>query len=257
MKKFKDLIKEINSVLDSLVLFDVAVNTILIFLAVYLFLALFNLYPISAVFPAAAYFLIASSKKIGSDKMMAVESKYSDLREKLRTAADNINLENPVVNELQEEVMRDAKKVGISSFLNPKNLSYRIFVCIILAFTIVFISTMHLSFLDMENLLKEIPDLIDNSFSRLSSASDFTDVNLTEDIYGDMELAVLGNQELNIKIKPANFRVSVKEGGEVEERQFDEITADDVFIESSEVFEENIPVEEQELVKTYFKKITG
>ena len=257
MKQFKNLIKEINSTLNELVLFDVSVNAILIFLSIYLFLALFNLYPIFAILPAAVYFLMAASKKMSVSKMKTVENKYNELREKLRTAADNINLENPVVNELQEEVTHDVKKVGISSFLNPKKLSYRIFVCVILAFTIVFVSTLHLSFLDLENLLKQVPDLLDKPFGRSRYATSFEDVNLTEDIYGDKELAVLGNEKINIKIRPANFKVNVKEGGKIEEKKFDEIFPGEVFVESAEVFEENIPLEEQELVKTYFKKITG
>lgn len=258
MKDFKKLIKEINITLNELILFRVSVNAILLFLSIYLFLALFNLYPIFAALPAIVYFLMAFLKKSKINKMKAVESKYADLNEKLRTAADNIGLENSVVNELKEEVMRDVKQVGISSFLNPKKLSYKIFVCVILAFTIVFISTFHLSFLDLENLLKELPELLEkNPLGRKGYATSFEDVNLTDDIYGDKNLAVLGNEEINIKIKPANFKVSVKEEGEAEEKNFDEIFPGDVFIESSEVFEENVPLDEQELVKTYFKKITG
>jgi len=257
MKQFRSLIKEINSTLNGLVLFDVSINAILLFLSIYLFLALFNLYPIFAVFPAVVYFLMASLKKMGKNKMKTVESKYDNLREKLRTAADNVDLENSVVAELQEEVAHDMKKVVVSSFLNPKKLSYRIFICVILAFTIVFVSTLHLSFLDLENLLKQVPDLLDNSLGRFGTAAAFSDVNLTDDIYGDKELAVLGNEKINIKIQPANFKVNVKETGKIEEKQFDEIFPGEVFIESSEVFEENIPLEEQELVKTYFKKITG
>lgn len=258
MKNFKKLIKEINSTLNELILFHVSINAILLFLGIYLFLALFNLYPFSAALPAIIYFLMATFKKFRINKMRIVESKYHDLNEKLRTAADNIGLENSVVNELKEEVMRDVKKVGISSFLNPKKISYKIFVCVILAFTIVFISTFHLSFLDLENLLREVPELLENNpFGRKGYATSFEDVNLTDDIYGDKELAVLGNEEINIKIKPANFKVSVKEEGEIEEKNFDEIFPGEVFVESSEVFDENIPLDEQELVKTYFKKITG
>lgn len=258
MKKFKNLIKEINKTLNELILFSIAINTILLFLGIYLFLALFNLYPASALLPAAIYFLIAAYKKMGSNKMKTVESKYDMLREKLRTAADNVDLENPVVDELQGEVMQEVKRVGISSFLNPKKLSYKIFVCVILAFTIVFISTFNLSFLDLENLLEQIPGLLEkNPLGRFGTAANFEDINLTDDIYGDKELAVLGNEKINIKIQPANFKVNIKEGGKVEEKQFDELFPGEVFVESAEVFEENIPLEEQELIKTYFKKVTG
>lgn len=258
MKKFNELIKEINRTLNQLILFDVLVNTILLFLIVYLVLALFNLYPILSIVPSAIYFLISATKKLSFNKMKAVEGKYFHLKERLRTAADNMQKQNAVVNELQEEVIHDVKRVGISSFLDPKNLSIKIFVSVILAFTIVFISTMNLAFLDVENLLKQIPEYIENNPIRNPGQTfAFDDVNLSEDLYGEEDIALLGNEKINIKIQPSNFKVSVKEGGEIEEKQFDEIAADNVFVESSEVFEENIPTEERELVKTYFKKITG
>ncbi|MBL7054129.1 hypothetical protein ISS05_00030 [Candidatus Woesearchaeota archaeon] len=260
MREFKKLIKEINKTLNELILFHTIVNTILIFLSIYLFLALFNLYPIFAILPAVVYFFMATYKKTNINKMKIIEGKYDILKEKLRTAADNANLDNSVVNELKEEVMDDVKNVGISSFLNPKKISYRIFICVILAFTIVFVSTLHLSFLDLDNLIKQIPELLENNpLKRLGTTANFEDVNLTDDIYGDKELAVLGNEKINIRIQPANFKVSVKESGKIEENNFDEIFPGDVFVEGGEIYDEvsGSTLEEKDLIKTYFNKVTG
>lgn len=258
MRKFKNLVKEINVTLTQLIIFSVAVNTILIFLSVYLVLSIFNLYPLIALVPAVVYFGSAFIKKSKINKMRAVENKYSDLKEKLRTAVDNADQDNPVVNELKEEVMDEVKQVGVSSFIKPKNISYKILACIIISFGIVFASTFHLSFLDVDNLLSQMPELIEKARQAGAKATaGIEEVNLTEDIYGDKELASLGNEEINIKIKPANYKVSVKEAGDIEEKQFDEMALGDVFVESSETFDEDIPLEEQELVKDYFNKITG
>ncbi len=257
MKHFKNLLKEIRITLTQIILFDVILTSILIFLAVYLILALLNLYPIMAVLPAIIYFIISLTKKERVNKMRSVEDKYDFLSEKLRTAADNANKDNPVINELQEEVMQDIKNVQVSSFLNTKSISYRIFLSIIIAFAIVFASTLNLQFLDLEYLLGEVPKMLENNPLGSKGTAALEEVNLSQDIYGNKNIAALGNEEINIKIKPSNFKVSVRETGDTETRDFDEIFPGDVFVESSENFEENIPVEEQELVQQYFNKITG
>ena len=127
MKNFANLINEVNRTLNEIFLFETLIHTILLFLVVYLFLSLFNLYPISALVPAAIYFVLSAYSKFRKNKIRIVEGKYSPLNEKLRTAADNVNEDNPVVNELEEEVVRDLKNVGLSSFVQTRKISYKIF----------------------------------------------------------------------------------------------------------------------------------
>lgn len=251
------MVREVRTTINQLVILDVFMTALFLFLAVYMLLALLNLFPIMAALPAVVYFAAALNKKLRINKMRTVEGKYSALNEKLRTAVDNSKMDNPVVNELQEEVMRDIKEVHVSSFVNTKSISYRIFLCVLLAFGIVFISTLNVQFLDLEYLLGRVPELIENSIPGNNAAEALSDVNLTDNIYGSKDIAVLGNEEINIKVKPSNFKVSVKDTGDAEQRQFDQIFPDDVYVEKSGNFEENIPVEEQELVQQYFNKVTG
>ena len=70
-------------------------------------------------------------------------------------------------------------------------------------------------------------------------------------------LAVLGNEEIDIRIKPTNYEVNVREEGDVEQKQFDEIFPREVAVEQASAFEEKIPEEQQELVKSYFNKLAG
>jgi hypothetical protein len=193
-----------------------------------------------------------------SDKRKIVESKYEPLKEKLRTAADNINEENPVVNELEEEVVYDLKHVGLSSFIQTKHISYKIFTTVFLSFAIVLATTLNLYIVDLNIFLGNIPDVIDNF--RIGKRGDNTllgEINESEDIYGDSKLAVLGNEEIDIKIKPVNYEVNVREEGDLEQKQFDEIFPREVAVEQASAFEERIPEEEQELVKNYFNKLAN
>ena len=115
MKSFIKVIKEINKTLNFLFIFETILNAVIFFLVVYFLMSLVNLFPILALIPAIIYFamrLYANSKR---DKRKIVESKHEPLREKLRTAADNVNEENIVVNELEEEVIHDLDHMGLSS----------------------------------------------------------------------------------------------------------------------------------------------
>jgi hypothetical protein len=255
MKNFNKVIREINRTLNFLIIFETTINTVIFFLIVYLLLSLINLYPILAIIPAVVFFasrLYVSSK---SDKRRAVESKYGPLKEKLRTAVDNVDEKNPVVDELQEEVVHDLKHVGLSSFISTKSVSYRIITTILLSFAIVFATTLNLYIVDVNKFLTNLPEVLENLNPRTSSNTVIGEINESQDIYGDSKLAVLGQQEIDIKIKPVNYEVNVREEGDVEQKQFDEIFPGDVNVEQSSAFEEDIPEEQQQLVKDYFNKL--
>jgi len=257
MKNFIRVIKEINRTLNFLIFFETTINAAIFFLVVYLLLSLINLFPILALIPAIVYFAARLYVNSKIDKRVAVERKYEPLKEKLRTAADNIEEENPVVNELQDEVVHDLKNVGLSSFISTKRISYKIMTTILLSFAIVFATTLNLYVVDLNKFLGNIPEFLNNVNPLRASNSPLGEINESEDIYGDSKLAVLGEKEIDIRIKPVNYEVNVREEGDLEQKEFGEIFPSEVAIEQSSAFEENIPEEQQELVKNYFNKLTG
>ena len=257
MKNFIKVIREINKTLNFLITFESILNAVIFFLVVYFLLSLVNLFPILAIIPAVIYFAMRLRVRSKVDKRKIVESKYEPLKEKLRTAADNISEENPVVNELEEEVVHDLKHVGLSSFIQTKRVSYKIFTAIFLSFAIVFATTLNLYIVDLNKFLSNIPDMLENINSRRADNIPLGGINESEDIYGESKLAVLGEEQIDIKIKPVNYEVNVREEGDVEQKQFDEIFPKEVMVEQASAFEERIPEEQQELVKKYFDKLAG
>lgn len=258
MKKFRKAIREINSSIAFLMWFETVLNTIVFFLIVYLFLSMINVYPMAAAIPAAVFFFVRIFSKSRVDKKRMVEQEYKPLREKLRTAADNMKESNPVVDELQEEVVHDLKNVTLSSFLNTKSIFFKIAMTMVLSFAIVFTTTMNLYVVDFNSLIASIPDILEqtNPVNRGKTAP-LGEINETDDIYGDSKLAVLGDDQIDIKIQPVNYEVSVREEGDLEQKQFDEMFPTEVAIEQSSAFEERIPEEQQELVKNYFNELAS
>ena len=132
---------------------------------------------------------------------------------------------------------------------------YKIFATILLSFAIVLATTQNLYIVDLNTFLSNIPEFLDDINPRISDNILLGDINESDDIYGDSKLAILGNQEIDIRIKPANYEVNVREEGDVEQKQFDEIFPREVDVDQASAFDEKIPEEEQELVKNYFNKL--
>ena len=253
MKQFSDVVKEINKTLNELILFENIVNTTLVFLVFYLALSVFDFNPLFALIPALLYLGFYSYMSFKSYKPLIIESKYAPLREKLRTAADNIGMDNPIVEELEYEVTSEMKNVGLSMFINPRTLSYKIFGVVLLSFMVIFATTLNLKLLDFAK--QKVPDIFETK--GLKGVGNFvaTKLNTSEDIYGKDDVAKLGDKELNIRIKPVDFKVNVKEEGDVQQQKFETVFPQDLTVKETVAYEENIPQEQQELVKNYFKKL--
>ncbi len=253
MKPFSLVIKEINRTLNELIFFENIVNATLVFLVFYLILSVFDFTPLYSLLPALAYLGFYSYLSFKSSKSLIVEGKYAPLREKLRTAADNIKLDNPILQELEYEVTSEMKNVGMSMFINPRTLSYKIFAVMLLSFMIIFATTMNLKLIDFAK--NKIPNIFETK--NLKGVSNFNAVqlNTSADIYGKNDVAKLGDNELNIRIKPIDFKVNVKEEGEFKQQKFETLFPKDATVKETSAYEENIPQEQQELVKNYFKKL--
>lgn len=253
MKQFSNVVKEINKTLNQLILFENIVNTTLVFLVFYFILSIVDFHPLYALIPALLYLGFYSYISFKSYKPLIVEGKYSPLKEKLRTAADNIGLENPVVEELEYEVTSEMKNVGLSMFINPKTLSYKIFAVMILSFVIIFTASLNLKLLEFAK--QKVPNIFETK--NLKGVGNFvaSQLQTDEDIYGKDDVAKLGDKELNIRIKPIDFKVNVKEEGDVQQQKFETVFPNELVVKETVAYEENIPQEQQELVKNYFKKL--
>src|SRR3989338_3119066 len=115
MKQFSNVVNEINRTLNEIILFENIVNTTLVFLVFYLVLSVLDLHPMLALVPALGYLGFYSYISFyRTSKPLIVESKYAPLKEKLRTAADNLDKDNTIMQELEYEVTSEMKNVGLS-----------------------------------------------------------------------------------------------------------------------------------------------
>lgn len=265
MKRFTKAVEDINFSFNNVIIFTNVVNSIVILLVCSLVFTLFRYNIAYALIPSILYFGVSTAGKIRQKHYMDIEKAYLLLEEKLRTAVDYKDVENPFVDDLHKEVIRDLKGVSISSFFASKAVSYKIFISLILSFLIVFLA-MNNVYIDFSELVNGFNNIKPAKYSYLTgneSGEGGTERDVraaggigAEDIYGEQMVAQLGKERLKMLIKPSSYEINLDEVEEPERVEFLDVFPDEIFSSSAESYEENIPKEQQELVKNYFEKIT-
>ncbi|MBW2984822.1 hypothetical protein KY361_06900 [Candidatus Woesearchaeota archaeon] len=271
MDQFRKVLREINSTLGNISVFDNLLDAVIIFLVCFLILILIKFYPLLALIPAIIYMIVAPIKKVNKlkrKKAKIVEESYPPLKEKLRTAVDNIQVSNPIVEALQREVISDMRNVRISSFISGKSTSYKILVSVSLCFIILFVAA-HDFGVDIKDLADKGRKIIDAAYviggdelgEELGEIMAATGGTELDDIYGKESTANLGNEVIDVELKPISYEIDVRKVKDVEEKEFeetilDETCADEGACTPQESFRNEYPKEQQELVKNYFLKIS-
>ncbi len=258
MKDFRKVLKEIDFELNKLLLFDVFLTTMIVLLVFYLALALLGLPRVYCLF-ALTYFVIAAAMKMRERKTLDVELKFGFLKEKLRTAEDNINLRNPVVEELQHEIVSDLKKVDEGAFISGKKTYIKSAIVVLLCFLVIFIAPMaapEFNFINKEpNETTEIGEKAMGAGTFLKKEATGGLTPSPDNIYGEESVAQLGKRELKVTIQPAGYELNVRDISDIEEIEFVEDFPEEIEATSAQMYEEKIPKEHAELVKNYFKAL--
>jgi len=265
LDKMKDFIKIINEIkfnFNSLVIFSNLLTSIIIFLAGYLLLTFIQFHPIIAIIPAIAFFVAETDIKIKKKHYKEIEDAYPELKDMIRTAADNLSMQTPMVDELQKEVAIGMKKVRISSFIQTKEVSQKILISIAICFLILTIAVTGFSF-DISLAFDDVASFFGfNIFPGNKTGGAPGNVlsaggGAAEDILGDNTIAKLGSQKAEFSLSPSGYELSLSDIRAPEQRNFKEAFPTEIFGESAETYEEKILTkEEYEIAKEYFLKIT-
>ena len=161
----------------------------------------------------------------------------------LRTAADNINTEGVVIKELNKDVLREMKKVATSSFFTQKILASKIISISFLSLITLFILSSNLHIVDANNLIKGLGYVPEKVFG-----SD-------EGLYGDESVAELGKEKVTFELNPLSYELNLDQIRPPEKKEFESMYPKEITATPERSFEENIPKDQQELVKRYFDRI--
>lgn len=239
-------------------LFNVLLNALLLFALCAIVLALLKVSWYYAAIPAILYFIPFSIKNVKQIRLREAEEKIPELEWQLRTTEDTLGQENEVIESLHHRVMQILTHLKTSYLVDGKILGYKMGAVVALVGLFILFSTQ--SFLtDMINpngltglFAKDPGDLAFNDVNGSSLKSTYGD----RDIYGDKDLAELGNNALDLELKRQNNDLNYDDLNDPQNRQFtSQGSIGDIGASADASYEEEIDEEHQQLVKTYFEKL--
>jgi len=127
-------LRELRKVLTEISIVDNGLYAIAVFMVFVLVLALARLSWIFALVPFAIALVFGIIKSYKSADYKSVEDKFPDLREQLRTVADNLDKDNEIITQLHQEVLRKIKQVKVSFFMPFGKLTKKLGAIILVSF---------------------------------------------------------------------------------------------------------------------------
>lgn len=198
-----------------------------------------------------------------SDKASAIqiiESKYPELRERLRTAYDNRNTSNIVVNDLINTVLDSAKKVKSSDLMNKKRFTSGI-IAVLITLSMLSIITIY----DYDTDIKPV-DIGKDIFAPedgdgpddlpITDDGEDDDNSRQDEIQGETSIVVVEGEKIDLKIPPSSAPGFNPSGGDEEDtKPFEPSSAYDISVISSRAYYENLPEGHQDIIKQYFEEM--
>jgi len=257
-RKIRAMFLEI--VISSVILaaLDAALSAILVFALSFFVLIFFRVTPFFGIIPASVIMIIVFAKNLSKSKVAEIEQRYPALNERLRTSRDYMYVDNPIVDELNKEVLHYIKNVDVHSFLNPKSMFFRTVGLSIVLFLITAISATGFSLFDVSAYVRD-SGLLDrfNDIVYFFGEDNVTIINDASIYDDDGSFAKLGDKEMRITVGQSYTDIDITKVGDPEKNDFGGgyPGAIDIGADAQSGYSENIPKEHKDIIKKYFETI--
>ncbi|MFP4654491.1 MAG: hypothetical protein ACLFMM_02250 [Methanohalobium sp.] len=198
-----------------------------------------------------------------SDKTGAIqiiESKYPELRERLKTAYDNRNTRNIIVNDLINSVLESAKKVSSSDLLNKKKVASGI-LAVLVALSMLSIIAIYDYDTDIKpvDIGKDIfapEDGDDPDDLPITDNREDDDNNRKNELQGETSIVEVEGEKKDFKFPSSSAPGFNPSGDDNEDTEpFEPSSANERDVISSKAYYENLPEGHQDVIKRYFEEM--
>jgi hypothetical protein len=237
------LLSEIRTEVFKAVVLETFLDSCFIFLLSFLILSIINFHPLLATIMFVASFAYLAITRMKGFRLRSVEDRNPVIREMLRTAADNVNSDNFVIRALNSELITRMRHVATSSLMKLNRIVYKLIGIAVLAMLIIYVSATQFMLFDLNKL-------ISTGFSPVVKEGS------VEDIYGQKtDVPALGSNPVDIKLNPLSYEINIDKINEAQPKEFKSDFPMEVYASQENSYEENIPKEQQVIVKNYFASI--
>ena len=192
--------------------------------------------------------------KIKQNKILVIEKKYPNMKERLRTSYDHQSRSNYVIDSLHNDIVRMMKRVDVNAYLNSRTVSVKVVLVCFMLFSVLYFSSVGLDILDITTRISN-SDFYDGIRGRVEDAFDNRIQILKRPRLDEPRLLSLGEDDFNLTIETYNTELDITDISSAEKNDYGGHYPEEVAGAAQEVYEEGIPEEYKEIIKTYFKKI--
>lgn len=200
MARLNQRINEAERVFWGIQIYEIILDFLIIFLVYSIFLQIIRFSIIFAIFPTMITMVLFLYYKIRNvDMISKIEAKNPMLKERLKTAKDNIQADNIIARDLKDDVSSALNTMEASSFLETKTFTSRVVMVIGLLFVLITFAAFDLrdlsaDLLNKNKILDSVGIMIDEYNREFGDASKRrgNDWEATEDLYNISEKEKLG-----------------------------------------------------------------
>lgn len=203
--------------------------------------------------------IIRSRHRIKKDAINILEEKHPVLNERLRTAYDNRNLQNIIIDDLKAKVLLDIASIKPSELLDPKIVKIGIGLMLLTgtASTYIAVTDYHTD-VTPKDLPGEIPfisgkgpDMLKQDGENIQKSNESR-----ENLFGPPAVIVVEGTKVDLKIPPgAGQGFTSKEDKNKTKDDFSRSAAYDPSIVASKAYYENLPEGYKTVIQSYFENM--
>jgi|SaaInlStandDraft_4_1057021.scaffolds.fasta_scaffold67807_1 hypothetical protein len=220
MEDVKKLFKELYYEIFKIVFLNALLESVIFFLVAHIILSFLNFsyhYSLTITLVFISVNIAFRMKKI---KLKYVEDKNPSIKEILRTARDSYGEDNFMVRACFEDLVTRMKEASSGNMLSAQSLLLKVSLIIVLCFVLIISSPY---FVDLPGIVSDLnlPDWNGKHATSINANEIYgIEFNESEDIYGESSVAILGNEEVELRINPELNEINLNEVKPIEEKTF-------------------------------------
>ncbi len=191
---------------------DCFMDSVVVGLAISAVLIAFGVSLFFSVIVGGAYLFKGFVKSLKSSSLSEIEKKIPNLEWQLRTAADNSDKENELINRLNEEVAEKVGFVSISDLLSGKRTLKRLFFVVLLGALIFYVQLSGFNFIDAA-VGEDGMGPISKIAGLFSGEEDINGRKNRFDIFGDEKDIAIGQRELELELGTESNEIDLSQEG--------------------------------------------
>lgn len=185
-----------------------------------------------------------------------MEDANPQLKDILRTAHDNQKESNPMMDALFSELRGKLRTASSGNLLDSKKIGMRIVSAILIVFMIVFFSSITINLKKIDIPLDNFKFLRDNTPAH--GEANMTDLifNQTDVVYGEANVAKLGNDVVDIKVASDLGEIDLDNIGDVEDKDLKNSGIQQEITVNADAYSNQKVLEEAEAAVNYSQRIS-